>query len=142
MHSAGTSIAFTGNTPPATLSQSITVSIDGGTPYNTFYMDPTPQTYLQWYQSPTLSEGRHTIKVDGVDKTSIDYATITVGQNTPLSGKRVIVDNDDSSIHYSGSWTRNMDKFVPGDLPSGLPFRNTTHRSTTPGDTVTFRFTG
>src|SRR6267378_722304 len=121
MQSAGTSIAFTGNTPNTTFSQSITVSIDGGTPYKTYYMDPTPQSYIQWYQSPTLSEGQHIIKVDGVDKTAIDYATITVGQNTPLSGKTIIVDNDDPSVHYSGSWTRNTDRFIPGDI-HGLPF--------------------
>lgn len=118
------------------------VSIDGGTPYNTSYMDPTPQSYLQWYQSPTLSEGNHTIKVDGVPGTSLDYATITAGQNTPLSGKRIIVDNDDSTLYYSGSWKRNTDEFIPGGIPKGLPFRNSTHRSTTPGDTITFLFSG
>ena len=139
---AGTSIAFTGNTPLATRSQLITVTIDGGTPYNTSYMDPIPQTYLQWYQSPTLAGGNHTIKVDGVDGTSLDYATITVAQDTLLSGKDIIVDNDDSTVHYSGGWTRNTDEFFSGQIPKGLPFRNSTHRSTTPGDTITFLFSG
>jgi hypothetical protein len=105
-------------------------------------MDPTPPTYLQWYQSPTLSEGNHTIKVDGISGTSLDYATITVGQNTLLSGKKIIVNNDDSTIHYSGGWTRNTDKFVPGRDPKGLPFQNSTHQSTKPGDTITFLFSG
>ena len=118
------------------------VSIDGATPYQTSYMDPSPQTYLQWYQSPTLSEGNHTIKVDGVFGTSLDYATITVGQNTLLSGKKIIVDNDDSTVHYSGNWIQNIDKFFPGGVPKGVPFQNTTHRSTTPGDTITFLFSG
>jgi len=140
--SAGTSIAFTGNTPATTLSQSIIVSIDGGTPYNTSYMDPAPPSYFQWFQSPTLTEGQHTIKVDGIDGTSLDYATITVGQNTPLLGKTVIVDNEDPLVHYSGTWTRTPDKFIPGHIPSGLPFRNSTHRTTTPGDSITFQFTG
>ena len=138
----GTSIAFTGNTPPASLSQSIIVTIDSGTPYNTSYMDPIPQTYIQWYQSPTLAEGNHIIKVERVDETSLDYATIAVGQNTPLSGKKIIVDNDDSAIHYSGSWTRNTDEFFSGGDSKGHPFRNSTHRSTTPGDTITFLFSG
>jgi hypothetical protein len=141
MQSAGTSIAFSGNTPISTLSQSIIVSIDGGTPYTTSYMDPTPQSYVQWYQSPSLSEGQHTIRVDGVDGTAIDYAIITAGQHTPLLGKKIIVDNEDPSIHYSGSWTRNTDQFVPKDF-SGFPFGNSTHRSDTPGDTISFRFTG
>ena len=142
LHCAGTSIAFSGNTPGPYFPQSIMVSIDGATSYQTSYMDPTPSTYLQWYQSPTLSEGNHTIKVDGIFGTSLDYATITVGQNTPLSGKKIIVDNDNSAIHYSGTWTRNTDEFVPGNSSKGLPFRNSTHRSTTPGDTITFLFSG
>ena len=138
----GTSIAFTGNTPAPPLSQSIIVTIDGGSPYNTSYMDPISQTYIQWYQSPTLAEGIHTVKVDGVDGTTLDYATITVGQNTPLSGKNIIVDNDDSTVHYSGSWTRNTDEFISAVDSKGHPFRNSTHRSTTPGDTITFLFSG
>jgi len=139
---SGTSIAFTGNTPEATRSQSIMVTIDGGTPYNTSYMDPIPQTYIQWYQSPTLAGGKHTIKVDGIDGTSLDYATITVAQDTPLSGKKIIVDNEDSTIHYSGSWTRNINEFIAIKVPKGRPFQNSTHRSTTPGDTITFLFSG
>ena len=139
---AGTSIAFTGNTPAPPLLQSIIVTIDSGTPYNTSYMDPIPQTYIQWYQSPTLAEGNHTIKVDKVDGAALDYATITVGQNTPLSGKKIIIDNDDSTVHYSGSWTRNTDEFFSGGDSKGHPFRNSTHRSTTPGDTITFLFSG
>ena len=119
------------------------VSIDGGIPYQTSTMDPTPQTYLKWYQSPTLSEGNHTIKVDGIFEMSLDYATIIVGQDTPLSGKKIIVDDDDSNVHYSGNWTRNKDLFFPGlGSSKGLPFRNSTHRSTTPGDTITFLFSG
>ena len=105
-------------------------------------MDLTPPSYLQWYQSPALSEGKHTIKVDGVDGTSLDYATITVGENTPLAGKKVIVDNEDPAVHYSGTWTRTPDEFLPGHIPSGLPFRNSTHRSTTAGNTITFQFSG
>jgi len=106
-------------------------------------MDPTPQTYLQWYQSPTLSGGKHTIHVDGVAGTSLDYATITVDQNTSLSGKKIIVDNDDPAVHYSGNWTRNTSKSVSGDISlKAFPFRNSTHRSTTPGDTITFLFSG
>lgn len=117
----------------------MTVTIDGDTPYTTYYMD-TPESYIQWYQSPTLTEGPHILKADGIWGTGIDYATVTVGQQTPLAGKNIIVDNDDPSVHYSGSWTRNTNRFLA--TVSGLPFRNSTHRSNTPGDTITFRFTG
>ena len=105
-------------------------------------MDPIPQSYVQWYQSPTLADGNHTIKVDEADGVALDYATIAVGQNTLLSGKTIIVDNEDSAIHYSGSWTRNTDEFFAGGDKKGRPFRNSTHQSTTPGDTITFLFSG
>ena len=141
MQFAGTSIAFTGSMPTNSLSQSITVSIDGGTPDNT---SCTSSSYLQWYQSPTLSEGTHIIKVDNLNETSLDYATIAVGENTPLSRKKVIVDNDDlEAVHYFGSWIRTEEGFFPGgNMLAGLPFRGSTHRRATPGDTITFRFSG
>ncbi|KAF8968104.1 hypothetical protein BDZ97DRAFT_1655524 [Flammula alnicola] len=138
----GTSIAFVGNTPAAPSSQSIAVSIDGGAEYETSYDDPTPQSYLQWYQSPTLPEGTHTIAVNQVAGTSLDYAIVTVGPNTPLTGKTILLDNEDPAIQYSGGWTRNTDRFDAGNLPDGLPYHNSTHRSSTPGDIITFRFQG
>ena len=130
--------------PLNSLSQSIIVSIDGGTPYNTLCTDLTSPSYLKWYQSPTLSEGKHIIKVDNLNGTSLDYATITVGENTSLSRKKVIVDNDDlGAVHYFGSWIRTEEGFPPGgNILAGLPFRGSTHRSATPGDTITFRFSG
>ena len=140
----GTSIAFTGNISADSLSQSITVSVDGGPPLNTSYTDHTPQSYFQWYKSPTLSEGKHIIKVDGLNGTSLDYATVTVGENTPLSRKKVIVDNDNfEAVHYSSGWVKIEEGFFPGENTlAGLPFGGSTHRSATPGDTITFLFSG
>lgn len=74
--------------------------------------------------------------------TALDYAVITAGQNTPLAGKTVIVDNEDPSIRFTGSWTRNTDRFQSGSPPNGYPFHNSTHQSTTPGDNFIFRFSG
>ena len=127
-------------------SQFATVSIDRGSAYNTTYGTkalslPSSQVYIQWYQSPTLSDGNHTITVSHLTG-SIDMALITVGPNTLLQGKTLIVDNDNPAIEYFGTWTRNTSPFVPGVLQDGFPIGNTTHRSTTPGDTITFRFTG
>lgn len=140
---AGTSIAFFGNTAPVfTDSQILTVAIDGGTPYNTTYNDPSPQSYRQWYQSPTLAEGKHNISLSHIAGTALDFAVVTVGPNTPLAGTKVIVDNEDPSITYTGSWTRNTDLFVPGSLPHGLPYHNSTRRSVTAGDSFSFSFTG
>jgi hypothetical protein len=140
----GTSIAFIGNTPPlfAAESQSATVSIDGGQPYNITYGDPKPPSYTQWYMSPTLAEGSHTISVGQLDGTAVDFALISVGPETSLSGKTIFVDDTNSAIQYSGQWSVNTDKFSAGTLPDGFPAGNSTHRSITPGDTFTFRFSG
>jgi hypothetical protein len=65
------------------------------------------------------------------------------GQNTPLSGEILIVDDDDSSITYEGSWTQNTNMFTSSGAPSsGLPYGNSTHQTTSTGASATFRFTG
>ena len=69
-------------------------------------------------------------------------ALITAGPNTSLQGKTLIADDDNSAIEYSGTWTRNTSPFIAGTLPNGFPVGNSTHRSTTPGDVITFKFTG
>ncbi|KAF8962593.1 hypothetical protein BDZ97DRAFT_1824447 [Flammula alnicola] len=138
----GTSIAFIGNTPTAGFSQFAIVTIDGGTAVNTSYGTVTPPAYVQWYQSPTLPDGKHTITVGHLDGTAVDMAIITVAPNTPLSNKKVFVDNNDPAIQYDGSWIENKNSFNAGTLPDGFPVGNTTQRSVTPGDTMTFRFSG
>ena len=97
---------------------------------------------MQWYQSPLLIEGTHTIVVDQIAGTSVDYAIVTAGLNTPLTGMMAIVDNDDANVQFTGDWMRNTDQFDSGSVPDGLPYRNSTHRSSTPGDTAHFRFQG
>lgn len=139
----GTSIAFFGNTPPVfNDSQTLIVSIDGGTPYNTTYADPNPQSYRQWYQTPTLIDGKHTVLLSHVLGTALDYAVVTVGEDTPLGTNRIIVDNEDPSITYKGSWSRSIAEFDAGSLPDGFPYHNSTQRSSTPGDIFTFQFSG
>ena len=144
----GTSIAFIGITPPTSFrdSEFTTVSIDKGTAYNTTYGTQalsvsSDQAYIQWYQSPTLSDSNHSITFSHFAG-AIDMALITVGQNTSLQGKTLIVDNDNPAIEYFGTWTRNTNPFNSGEIEDGFPVGNTTHRSMTPGDTITFRFTG
>ena len=123
------------------LSQSATVSIDGGAPYNIVY-GGAPPSYMQWYQSPSLPDGKHTITVGHLAGTSVDYAIIKVGSNTSLSGTTVIVDDESPAITYSGGWSRSTAQFNAGTLPDGFPYGNSTHRSSNVGDSITFRFTG
>lgn len=135
-------MAFYGNTPVPSLLQSAVVSIDGGRPYNITYGTTPAPAFVQWYQSPTLPSGNHTINISQLDGTAVDYAVVTVGQDTPLTGKRVIVDDDSPAIVYNGAWRRDMDPFNAGTLPDGYPYRNSTHQSTTVGDSAVLRFSG
>ncbi|KAF8878219.1 hypothetical protein BD779DRAFT_1789325 [Infundibulicybe gibba] len=138
----GTSIAFVGNTHRSNNSRITLVTIDGNSPYNTSYDNPISQNYQQWYQSPHLDDGVHTIQMDNIAAPSVDIVVISAGPNTPLSGQTVIVDDDDPSIIYSGNWKRNSSSFITSDDAGGLPFHNGTHQSTTPGDTASIHFTG
>ena len=135
-------MAFFGITPPASGSQILTVSIDGSAPTNTSYNDPYPPSYRQWYQSPTLPEGSHNISLTHLAGTSLDFAIVTAGNDTPLAGQVAIVDNENPAITFQGNWTQNKASFNSSQIPDGLPFQNTTRDSTTIGDNLTFLFTG
>ena len=134
-------MAFFGITPPAASSQILTVSIDGSKPTNTSYNDPNPPSYRQWYQSPTLTEGSHNISLS-LAETSLDFAIVTAGNDTPLAGQIAIADNDNPAITFQGNWKRSRASFNSSQIPDGLPFQNTTQDSTTIGDNLTFLFTG
>ncbi|CAA7267297.1 unnamed protein product [Cyclocybe aegerita] len=138
----GTSAAFFGVTPSPSALQNITVSIDGAAPTTSGFGDPALRSYRQWYQSPELLDGEHTIAISGVEGISIDYAVVRASSSTSLRDKRVIVDDDDPSVRYSGNWVRNGDEFKAGHIPSGTPFQNGTHRSWVVGDKFSFDFTG
>lgn len=141
----GTSVAFFGITPPVfTDSQIVTVSIDGGTPYNSTYDDSNPQSYRQWYQSPILQDGQHNISLTHVEGTELDFAVVTVpkGRVASLVDQQVIVDDTDGAFTYKGAWKVNTTQFAAGTIPGGLPYGNSTHRTTTVGDTFTFQFSG
>lgn len=139
----GTSIAFIGNTPGPSSSQFATISIDGGAVYNSSYGSRNvPQSYIQWYQSPLLPDGKHEITVGNLDETAVDIVIITVGPTTSLANRMVFVDNNDHAIEYTGDWMENDSQFQAGHLPDGFAVGNTTQRSTTIGDMMTFRFSG
>ena len=138
----GTLVKFFGITPPAYSSQIFSVSIDGSEPTTSSYNDPNPPSYRQWYQSPTLSEGLHNISLTKLNGTSLDFAVVTAGNDTPLTGQVAIVDNQNPLITFQGNWKQNSSSFISSQIPDGLPFRNTTQDSTTIGDSLTFRFTG
>ncbi|KAG5640991.1 hypothetical protein DXG03_006444 [Asterophora parasitica] len=141
----GTQIRLFGNTPPASASQFAFVSIDGSPPTQTSYGDSQPPSAVQWYQSPVLAEGRHTINVTHIAGTSLDYAIVATGQRTPIVGlrQRLIVDDDDEALTYTGGWTRKEGAYESIDDPHrGMPYGNATHEASTPGSAATFLFSG
>ncbi|KAJ6543581.1 hypothetical protein DFH09DRAFT_37784 [Mycena vulgaris] len=137
----GTSIAFYGNTSPPDKAQTMSVRIDGDSEYQS--TQPAPQEYRQWYVSPTLSDSTHTIVMDDLVSIDLDYVTVAAGPSTPLRGATLIVDDDDPELIYAGKWATNTNFFTVGHgFPSGLPFQNSTHQSSTVGDSLAFQFAG
>lgn len=111
-------------------------------PSNTTYDDPNPPTYRQWYQSPLLAEGIHNVFLSHIAGASLDFATVTVGNDTPLSGERVIADNDDPGFTYNGRWKRSQAQFNSGPQPDGNPYHNSTHQTSEIGNNFTYQFSG
>jgi len=141
----GTSVAFIGQLPRAdSLSETMpTVQIDQGAVFKINNSDIVG--YRQWFQTPKLSDGTHIITVNCRAGTSIDFAIVTqaVGNQTRPAEGDIIVDNESPSILYSGRWNRNTSRFNTTHFGYlGYPYGNSTHHSSTPSDSFTFRFTG
>jgi len=141
MGCSGTSVAFIGVLNSAR--NRSTVQIDNGTVFDGTINDDDLFAYKQWFQSPTLPDGIHTINITVFPGTLIDYAIVNAGNQTRLVGRTIIVDNDSPSIVYSGHWIRRTSRFNSNYFrTTGYPYGNSTHDSSTPGDTFTFQFTG
>ncbi|KAK0224482.1 hypothetical protein EDD85DRAFT_242518 [Armillaria nabsnona] len=139
----GISIAFTGNTPPSTNRQTFSVFIDDGNSYLTSY--PSPSAYMQWYTSPTLEEGTHTITITGIDEIDVDYALVGVSNQTTTLGKDILVDSTSDSIVWVGDWQTNKSILIPTFEDFHVvnyPLGNSTMDSSTSGDKFFFQFTG
>ncbi len=108
------------------------------------YSDPNPPTYQQWYQSPLLEEGYHSIILSNIaGDASVDFAVVTMGEDTPLNGTLIIADNDDLGFNYTGKWSRSQHLFIPGyQKPDGYPYHNSTHQTSEVGSSFTYQFTG
>jgi hypothetical protein len=106
-----------------------------------------PQSRGGAYDSPTLYDGKHTVTYaldaagSPLDPPSFDYLTVTAGPSTPLEERTLAVDDADDSIVYSGSWSNSPVIPLSFDYATSL-YRNTTHWSSTVGDTMRFKFLG
>lgn len=96
------------------------------------------------YDSPTLSDGKHTITYaigTSASPPAFDYLTVTAGKSTTLKDHTLAVDDADSAIIYSGSWSN-----APLD-PAGTDsfislYRDTVHWTSTVGDSLQLQFEG
>jgi hypothetical protein len=79
---------------------------------------------------------------------AVDYLVIMPGNDTPLDGETLIVDDTYSGIHYSGSGWRTVASdfsFVQGESPPPInaqALQNGTHQTSNIGDSFTFSYTG
>ncbi|KAG6810419.1 hypothetical protein H0H93_014994, partial [Arthromyces matolae] len=93
------------------------------------------------YQSPQLSDDTHNITISGFSYMGLDFAVVTAGKNTPLSGEQLIVDEADPSVVFSGEWTKNTSNLMdPAFETSRYPYQGATHQATLPGASATFSF--
>jgi hypothetical protein len=138
----GVAVAIWGTTAKAP--QEFSVSIDGNPSYETSTSDKDPQSYLQWYQSPQLPPGQHSINVTNILATGIDYFVVTPGPDTSLEGKSLLVDDMYPGIKYNGAgWkARRGQRFRRREKILAQPFQNGTHQTTNIGDSLFFAFQG
>ncbi|THU98137.1 hypothetical protein K435DRAFT_856961 [Dendrothele bispora CBS 962.96] len=140
----GTSIAFIGSSPQSSLPQSFRLSIDGSEDVTMTY--PEPELSFQWYMSPILEDSLHQIEISELIHTNVDFAVITVGDNTSLTGQTIILDDSSPEITWNGKWqeetNQTFDPSGSGEYHPIRPLKNGTHTSTSVGDSMTFQFAG
>ena len=114
----------------------------------TSYSDPAPPSYRQWYQSPVLEQGTHNVTLANVLGASIDFAVITadISLDTIAESKQtVVVDDSDPAIAYGGVGWAVTNATFPSNLAAAVsitPYGNSTHVTSTVGDSFEFNFTG
>ncbi|KAJ7930966.1 hypothetical protein B0H13DRAFT_1481183, partial [Mycena leptocephala] len=91
----------------------------------------------QFYTSGSLQSPRQlTVGITGARGLALDYALVTVGESTSLKDHTILVDDSNPEITWDGSWRllRLHSKYGP--------HANTSHISSTTGDSFTFQFSG
>ena len=74
----------------------------------------------------------------------MDVAIVQTTKDVLLPQQLVLVEDDDSAISYSGKWKKSRDVINSDNTtrPLMIPMNNSTTRSTTEGDSMTFHFSG
>ncbi|KJA18127.1 hypothetical protein HYPSUDRAFT_218388 [Hypholoma sublateritium FD-334 SS-4] len=144
----GTKVMLYGNR--TSLDSAFDVHIDGAEPI--VYEVSTAQGYGAFFETLPLADGAHNVTLANVIDTTVDFAVVSVNATTSLAAARpVIVDDADASVAYTGdNWT-SMQSMRGGNAyeildaqasTSALPYQQTTHLTTSPGDFFNFTFAG
>ncbi|KAJ7580068.1 hypothetical protein C8J56DRAFT_1058377 [Mycena floridula] len=138
----GTSVMFIGEP----FSPVLSISIDEKPPFNATVAQ---QIYSTWYQSPVLDSGPHTItmkQVSDTGGTEVDFIAATLGNDTPVLGRTLMVDDTYDGIQYGNGWETSvlttLNLCCVTTLHSALTFQNTTHQTSIPGSSFSFSYTG
>ncbi|PPR05501.1 hypothetical protein CVT26_009005, partial [Gymnopilus dilepis] len=94
-----------------------------------------------FYQTPTLHSGSHNVTFFTFSNVNFDFFVITAANDTDLSGQTLIVDDSDSSIVYSGDWSKNS-SVLAAATNSRTPYGGSFHQTNAAGAAATFSFTG
>ncbi|KAG9120993.1 hypothetical protein FRC07_003245, partial [Ceratobasidium sp. 392] len=135
------------------------VSLDGGSwdTVNTSTAGGAAATYQQQLWSKTgLGGGDHQLVISHADDQSgpvtLDYLRVVSSNGTitpygsgpgslAVPAGALIVDNTDNTVSYSAGWEL-IQAAGPISGPEGHFYMNSVHRTTQPGATLTFTFTG
>ncbi|KAG6808361.1 hypothetical protein H0H92_004359 [Tricholoma furcatifolium] len=137
----GVSVAFYGAT--GALDMPTEVIIDGQSTTTT--IPASPNTINLLYQSPTVSDGQHniTLLINSTTQNALDFMLVKTGSETELTGLHpVMVDDDNTDIVYTGSWTESTNTFNMSGSYSVVPFKGSYHVTTDQQATATFEFAG
>lgn len=94
---------------------------------------------LQWYQSPTLDEGQHSVKFTNLSAPQgVDFILISPGATTALHKEILVVGDNHPDVVYNGSGWDSVD----GSDDDSAPMLNGTHVTKSIGDSLDFTFIG
>ncbi|KAJ7583010.1 hypothetical protein C8J56DRAFT_239096 [Mycena floridula] len=137
-------VGFTAIFNGSASTQDFTVAIDSNKAYTTSTGDKSPPNYLQWYQSPQLEPGSHSIKLDKINGTGVDYIVVQPGPDSPLTNQILMIDDAYVGINYVNHWESSAAATVRGNGSSygGSTFQNTTHQTSIEGAYLNFSYFG
>ncbi|KAG6909663.1 hypothetical protein DXG01_016243 [Tephrocybe rancida] len=139
----GTSIAFYGHLLGDQYPTNDTynwVTVDNASAVNIFL--PQGNVVDLWYETPSMPDATHTIFFHDFPTMLIDYAVVTAGRETPLTGQTLLVDDTDAGIEYTGSWMQSSSVIQGTNATSRAPVGGSTYGTGDQHASATFRFTG